>query len=167
MTDVRIWRRKDNMKQKKQIINIKTSKCFMGPWGLPLKKHYFYLELVNPGHLELHYKKFEIKDVTEIPKDLHAYGPKSPKVIGDIRKHLNEVLALLRRYKYVPEKYNDFICGRKYVYGSNEDEDYFVFIHAGQHRAACLAYLEEPTFRISCDERIAPIIDRTMINNRI
>ena len=152
-----------NMKQEKPTIYIKTKKCLMGPWGLPLEKHYFYLDLVDPGYLERHYEKFQVKDATEISKYLHAYGPKSPAVINDIRKDLTDSLNSLRRDGYVPEKYNnDFICGRKYVYGSNEDEDYFVFIHAGQHRAACLAYLKEPGFRISCDERIEPIIDRTM-----
>ena len=134
----------------------------MGPWGLPLKKHYFYLELVNPGYLESHYEKFKIKGLSEAPKDLHAYGPKSPAVIKDIRKDLNDVLASLRNEGYIPEKYDNFICGRKYMYESNEDKDYFVFIHAGQHRAACLAFLEKSNFKIQCDERIAPIIDKNI-----
>jgi len=132
----------------------------MGPWGLRLTEHYFYRELVKPGYLNEHYAKFKVEGAKEVPKYLHAYGPKSPDVIEEICKDLRDRLASLKTEGYVPEKYNDFICGRKYVYGIDEDEDYFAFIHAGQHRAACLAYLGQPGFRISCDERIQPMINR-------
>lgn len=152
------------MQYEKTIIYVEIEKCLMGPWGLPLKKHYFYLDLVETGYLEKHYHNFQVENGTEVPKYLHAYGPKSPKVINEIRKDLRNSLASLKREGYVPEKYdNNFICGRKYVYGSNEDKDYFVFLHAGQHRAACLAYLNESGFKISCDHRVAPIVDRSLI----